>query len=284
MGETSSIDVFELLGQEARVEILRALLAARRDSADPYLSFTELKDATGIDDTGRFNYHLNQLLDTLVVGTDEGYRLSSFGFRLFARLSAGLSDPAPDVDPVSLSGDCPECGAALQAVPEGNQFQLVCVEGHTLNEGLLGSPRAVANRSSEAAAETLALINTQATELGVSGICPSCHGRTEGGIEHVDGFGYRYRAPCSDCGNQFATTVGDCVATHPAVVSFLAERGVDARREATWTLPFRLPGGETVVSEEPLRLRVTVGEEVEGSLELVVDRSGSAVSVDGEPT
>jgi hypothetical protein len=283
MSEPSSLDVLELLGQETRVDVLRALLAARRESSEPSLSFTELKDAAGVEDTGRFNYHLNQLRGTFVVEDDEGYRLSSFGFRLFARLSAGLSDPDPDVDPVSLSGDCPECGAALQAAPEGNQFQLICVEGHTLNEELLGTPRAVADRDPEAAAETLALINTQATELGVSGICPSCHGRTEGGIEHVEGHGYRYRAPCSDCGNRFATTVGDCVATHPAVVAFLAEHGVDARREATWTLPFRLPGGETVVSEEPLRLRVTAGEGFEDSLELVVDRSGSVVSVDGEP-
>jgi hypothetical protein len=280
MGETSSLDVFELLGQETRVEILRALLAARRDSADPYLSFTELKDAAGVRDTGRFNYHLNQLLGTLVVDTEDGYRLSSFGFRLFARLSAGLSDPDPEIEPVPLPGRCPECDANLEAAADGNQFTLVCVDGHTLNEGLLGNPRVVADRSPEAAAETLALINTQATELGVSGVCPSCHGRTEGGIEHFDGHGYRYRAPCSDCGNQFATTVGDCVATPPAVVSFPAEHGVDARREATWTLPFRLPGSETVVSEEPLRMRVTVGDGFEDSLELVVDRSGSVVSVD----
>lgn len=282
MGETSSADVFELLGQETRLSILRALLAARRDSDDPHLSFTELKDAAGVRDTGRFNYHLGELLGTLVVDTEDGYRLSSFGFRLFARLSAGLSDPDPDIEPVPLPGHCPECGADLEAAAEGNQFQLVCVEGHTLNEGLLGSPRAVANRSPEAAAETLALVNTQATELGVSGVCPSCHGRTEGGIEHVEGYGYRYRAPCSDCGNQFATTVGDCVATHPEVVSFLAEHGVDARREATWTLPFRLPDTETVVSEDPLRLRVTVGREFDESLDLVVDQSGSVVSVDGE--
>lgn len=282
MGETSSIDVFELLGDETRVEILRALLEARRNSADPTLSFTELKDAAGVRDTGRFNYHLNQLLDTLVVDAEAGYRLSSFGFRLFARLSAGLSDPDPEIDPVPLPGDCPECGADLRAAAEGNQFQLVCVDGHTLNEGLLGNPRTVAERSPEAAAETLATINTQATELGVSGICPSCHGRTEGGIEWFEEHGYRYRAPCSDCGNQFATTVGDCVATHPEVVSFLAEFGVDARRETTWTLPFRLPGGETVVSEEPLRLRVTVGEQFEESLDIVVDRSGSVVSVDGD--
>ena len=283
MGETSSVDVFELLGDETRVEILRALLAARRDSADPHLSFTELKDAAGVRDTGRFNYHLNQLLGTLVVDTEEGYRLSSFGFRLFARLSAGLSEPDPGIEPVPLPGDCPECGAALRAAPDGNQFQLVCVEDHTLNEGLLGTPRAVADRDPETAATALATINTQATELGVSGICPSCHGRTEGGIEWFEAHGYRYRAPCTDCGNQFATTVGDCVATHPEVVSFLADHGVDARREATWTLPFRLPDAESVVSEEPLRLRVTVGEGFDGSLDIVVDRSGSVVSIDGEP-
>jgi len=227
---------------------------------------------------------LNQLLGTLVVDTEERYRLSPFGFRLFARLSARLSDRDPEVEAVALPGRCPECGADLRAAAEGNQFQLVCADGHTLNEGLLGTPRVVADRSPETAAETLALVNTQATELGVSGICPSCYGRTTGGIERVDGFGYRYRAPCSDCGNRFATTVGDCVGTHPEVMSFLAERGIDARSEATWTLPFRLPDSETVVSEEPLWLRVTVGEEFEESLDPMPDRSSSVVSIEGRPS
>jgi hypothetical protein len=279
MDETSSVDVFELLGQEVRVEILRALLAARRGSADPFLSFTELKDAVGVRDAGRFNYHLNQLLGTLVTDAEEGYRLSSFGFRLFAPLSAGLSEPDPDIDAVPLPGSCPECGADIRAKLHGNAFRLVCEADHVLNRGLLGHPQAVAERSTEAAARTLALLNTQAIELGVSGICPVCHGRTEGGIERTEE-GCRYRAPCSDCGNQFMTTVGDCVATHPEVVSFLADRGIDARREATWTLPFRLRDTETVVSDDPLRVRVTVGREFDESLELTLDRSGAVVEVD----
>lgn len=279
----SSLDVFELLGEEARLAILRALLAARRESTDPYLSFTELRDAAGIRDSGRFNYHLGELLGSLVVEREAGYRLSAFGFRLLAPLSGGLSEPEPAVDPVPLPGTCPECGEDIRAVPEGNAFRLDCVDGHTMNHGLIGHPKGVADRPPAAAADALALLNTQATELGVSGVCPTCHGRTEGRIEEVAPDEYRYRAPCSDCGNQFATTVGDCVATHPEVVSFLAERDVDARHEATWTLPFRHPDAETLVSEDPLRLRVTVGEEFEDSLDLLLDRSGAVVAVEGEP-
>lgn len=278
----SSLDVFELLGEEARLAILRALLAARRESADPYLSFTELRDAAGIRDSGRFNYHLGELLDSLVVQHEAGYRLSAFGFRLLAPLSGGLSEPEPSVDAVPLPGTCPECGEDIRAVPEGNAFRLDCVDDHTINHGLIGHPKGLADRPPAAAADALALLNTQATELGVSGVCPTCHGRTEGRIEEVAPDTYRYRAPCSDCGNQFATTVGDCVATHPEVVSFLAERGVNARNEATWTLPFRHPDAETVVSEDPLRFRVTVDKKFEGSLDLLLDQSGSVVAVDGE--
>lgn len=279
----SSLDVFELLGQETRLAILRALLAARRDSTDPYLSFTELKDAAEVRDTGRFNYHLGELLGSLVVDTKEGYRLSAFGFRLFARLSAGLSEPNPSTETVELPGDCPDCGAQIRAEADGNAFRLVCDSGHTLNHGMRGHPDAVADRSPEQAAETLGLLNAQARELGVSGVCPVCHGRTAGGIERKHDGNWYYWAPCSDCGNQFATAVGDCVATHPEVVAFLAERGVDVRTELPWTLPFRHPGAETVISEDPLRLRVTVGAEMPDSLPIVVDRSGSVVSVDGEP-
>ncbi|WP_327051139.1 DUF7351 domain-containing protein [Halomicrococcus gelatinilyticus] len=277
-----STDLFELVGQEARMAILRALLSARRESDDPHHSFTELKEAAGIEDTGRFNYHLGRLVGTVVAKTDDGYRLSRYGFRVLAPMTAGLYDPDTTVDGIELPGTCHECGGSLRVESEENSLRVVCRAGHTVNEGIFGHADVVADQSPEEAAATLGLVNTQATEPGVSGVCPKCHRRREGEIEWLDrGDCYVYRAPCDGCGSRFMATVGSCVATHPTVACFLADRGVDVRRRVPWTLPFRQAGAETVVSEDPLRLRVAVGTDVaDDPLQVTVDREGSVVGVD----
>jgi hypothetical protein len=278
---SSPADLFHLVGQPARTAILRALLERRRDAEDPTLSFTDLRHAAGIDDNGRFNYHLGELVGSLVAKTDDGYRLSGFGFRLLAPMAGGAYDPGADPAPLPVPGECHDCGAALTVRPDEGVLQVVCDEGHVVNHGLVGYPGVVTDRDPGDAATALALLSAGSTELGVAGVCPLCHGHTDGELveDPTDG-GYAYLAPCEACGNQFATTAGGCVATHPAVVSLFDDHGVDVRERVPWTLPFRRLGAGTVVAEDPLRLRVTVGEELDESLSVVLARDGSVASLD----
>lgn len=282
MSETSPSDLFELVGQEARMAIVRTLLAERREADDPHLSFTELKNATGIEDTGRFNYHLGKLVGTVVMKTDGGYRLSRFGFRVLGPMNGGMYETNPSIKNIEVPGSCHECGESLKLDLDGAVLQVVCTSGHMINRGLIGYPDALTNRTSEEAVQMLGIVNMQAMELGVSGVCPLCHGRTKGGIEWDDeGEYYAYRAPCEDCGNQFWTSVGSCVTTHPAVVEFFADQDIDIRQVVPWSLSFRQLGAEEVVSEVPLRLRVRIGEsEATESLDVVIDKTGSIVSTD----
>lgn len=296
-GESAPSDVFEAVAHPDRLSILRVLLDVQRSADERRVGFTDLRDRAGIDDTGRFNYHLDRLRDAYVTGTDEGYRLSSFGFRVLAPMAAGRYDPDRSPDSIDAPGECYQCGSDLEIRYRENTWQVVCTDGHTVNYGLVGYPAIAADRTPEEAVAALGHLNAQALELGVAGTCPTCHGRLDGRIvsaDEVDAVdvradgpgGHVYRAPCERCGNQFMTSVGGCVATHPRVVRFLADRGVDVRRAAPWTLPFRHPGAETVVSEDPLRLRVAVGEGVGddgASLPVVVDREGAVVAVEREP-
>jgi hypothetical protein len=277
---SSPADLFHLIGQPARTAILQALLEQRRDADDPTLSFTDLRRAAGIADNGRFNYHLGELVGSLVVRTDDGYRLSSFGFQLIAPLAGGAYDPDADPAPLSVPGDCHNCGAALTVRPEEGVLLVVCEDGHVINHGLVGHPGVVSDREPDDAATALALLSTTTTELGVAGVCPLCHGHTDGEfVEGPDG-GYAYLAPCADCGNQFATSVGGCVASHPAVVSLFDDHGIHVRRRVPWTLPFRQRGAETVLTEEPLRLELAVGVNLNESLTVTLARDGSVTSVD----
>lgn len=67
-------EAFAALGNETRMAILQALW----DSRDP-LSFSDLRDAIGIQDPGRFHYHLSHLTDHFVRKSGKGYVLRAAG-------------------------------------------------------------------------------------------------------------------------------------------------------------------------------------------------------------
>lgn len=55
-------DAFQLLANETRIEILLALWTRPTWEA----TFTELKNAVGMRDSGQFQYHLNKLAGTFI--------------------------------------------------------------------------------------------------------------------------------------------------------------------------------------------------------------------------
>jgi hypothetical protein len=77
---------FAVLGNEIRLDIVRVLWNS--DAACEYhdvsdtaetISFSELRRRVDIDDNGKFNYHLSQLVPHFIRKTADGYRLSSAG-------------------------------------------------------------------------------------------------------------------------------------------------------------------------------------------------------------
>lgn len=67
----SPTDVFELLADETRFEILRALWGMDQEP----LSYTAIRRRANVDDSSRFNYHLKRLTGTLVTDLEDGYRV-----------------------------------------------------------------------------------------------------------------------------------------------------------------------------------------------------------------
>lgn len=92
-------DALSALANEIRVRILRALAEA----GEP-LSFTELREAVDVRDTGKFNYHLTKLCEYFVRETDGGYELGHAGDRV---VTASQHATVEDPEPVE---ECPVCG------------------------------------------------------------------------------------------------------------------------------------------------------------------------------
>lgn len=94
-------DPLAALADETRLDILRTLA-----EADGPLTFTELHDRTEIRDSGRFSYHLRQLVEFFVRDTEEGYELGHASERVLTGREATVAD-ADSERPV---GSCPVCG------------------------------------------------------------------------------------------------------------------------------------------------------------------------------
>lgn len=80
-------DSLATLASPVRLSVLAAL-----DREGP-LSYTALRAAAGVEDKGRFNYHLRRL-DGLVAAEDGTYRLSERGERVVRALDDDALSPA----------------------------------------------------------------------------------------------------------------------------------------------------------------------------------------------
>ncbi len=278
-------DALELLSHETRVAILRALVEASREHPrDPTLAFTNLRDAAGIDDTGRFNYHLNQLLGEYVVRED-GYRLSAFGRRVVGPMLAGAygTDDASAPAPIPTEAACPACGDSLALRYADGTFDLACDANHVVLGGLSTYPSVVEGRSPAAARRLLGRLARQSIELAVEGVCPVCYAHAEttvtGDVVPYAG-DHLFVGQCTTCGNRPALSVACCALPHPRVREFYLDRGVDLRQTPPWRVASLMPGGEDRVGDDPLRLRTTLSCDGD-HLDVVVDGDGAVVAVEG---
>lgn len=128
---------FALLGDPTRLEIVTALHAA----ADTPVEFSELYDRVDVGDTGRFNYHRDELVPHFVRRTDAGYELTAAGERVARAVAAGTYTDDPVVDARPIDGDCRECGAeTLVAGYRDERFRIECRDCGSLLLGVQVPP------------------------------------------------------------------------------------------------------------------------------------------------
>lgn len=96
-----------MLGEETWVRILWVLAEA----GEP-MSFSELRRAVGVEDAGRFTYHLSRVCEHFVREVGSGYDLDRAGARLVTAANVeltGREQVAEAVDP-GTEESCPLCG------------------------------------------------------------------------------------------------------------------------------------------------------------------------------
>ncbi|MFB6135238.1 MAG: hypothetical protein ABEJ04_00585 [Halobacteriaceae archaeon] len=279
----SAADAFALLGDETRVAIVLSL-GDVGGAAGEALSFSELRDAVGARDSGRFNYHLDRLVGTFVEDAGEGYRLTYAGFLLYQAATRGTVGDLALPDRLETSVACPTCEGDLAAVPHSNGFlSVACGDCDRVLYRSGFPPRGVAVRDGDALLAAVDAWMRERLSLFDRGLCYGCSGRVTRALltdaasfppavrDREETFAFVHYV-CRGCGLSPVVDVATVALFRPATVAFLHERGVDARELPFWEFDRR---ATTEVGDGRATLTVEEGGD---ALELVFDADGEVAS------
>lgn len=290
-------EVFAILGNATRVEILQALWdqfeSGPRTNALPY---SVLFDRIDITDSGNFSYHLEKLTGPFVRRTDSGYALKQTGINVVRAVVAGTVTTDPSFGPTPIDIDCPICNGAVEVAYDDELLTASCTECGGLLDwddaagflfGGLVPPAVMDQRPVEAAFRAgVTFVMYQIAALH-AGVCPHCGGipdqRLEVCSDHRPGEGAHcphcdrlHRAEawmgCGTCKWSVFPPATVAVLTEPVVTAFFHDRGIE-HRFATWEgIARSFDIDEELRSQDPLRLGFRVpakGDE----FEIVIDEN-----------
>lgn len=286
-----------MLADSTRVEILQTLAHRAGGPGGEPLGFAKLRRAVGVEDSGRFNYHLDKLEGVFVRKEDAGYLPTWPGLRVATLVSSGTLNASA----TSLSGEvpsiCPDCDEPSRLQYEDGVVSITCpTTDHDIQYSWPFPPSAVAGRSADAVFDAVALDIQQEMEQSRTGSCPFCRSGVEWTVpfdgseldlgldEHT-----LVEVSCPTCWFEEVFPIEFALIGHPAVLAFVRRAGGDARR-----LPFvhgtTLTASVAVTANDPTRLTVqlayddkTLAVTVDDTLTVcgpaVIDPDGEAIEI-----
>lgn len=281
LGEVSPDEAFAILGNETRIEILRALWEEQGPS-----SFADLRRRVAPADTGNFSYHLGKLTEHFVRKTDEGYALRFAGEQVVRAVLTGTITADPTVPPAVTDERCVYCGNPVEMQYEGEVISVRCsacggVIGRDYPDGTYlhyeFPPAGLIDRSREAAIDAAHIFYDSKFAPMAKAVCPECAGPIDVTHEVCDDHAVgesglcavcctRYEVwsnyECAHCRYRRRTVMWFAALNHPGVIAFFYEHGLDEKvpiRKLTWeNARFVRDIAGTVVETDPYRFRVTV--------------------------
>lgn len=280
---------FAVLADASRIEILRALWKAEGQRA----TFSELRAAVGMDDSGKFNYHLGKLTDRFVRKTEEGYELRTAGRHVVGSLLSRAYTMEGAIEPIGLEDPCPLCGEDLTFNYQDERVHIDC-GGCAFEAAFPVPPGTFAGASIDEFPELADRYVTTLLSQARNGFCSACEGRVRPTLSEKD---RTETSPedenlamvtydCGRCGSSTQIDLATVLLDHPTVVSFHHDHGIDVRTIRLWQLGSRTGVPQSAVPEDDAvgaRLTYTIdGDRLTLALAddlsvISADRSGSGL-------
>jgi len=281
--QTDPADAFAALADATRVQILRALWEAD----DKRATFSELREAVGMRDSGQFNYHLDKLAGQFLRKTDDGYELALAGRHVVGSLLEGAYASTDPIDPIALDEPCPFCDGARTFHYEDEEVRIECEACPAVAYFDVAPGVFAGYDRSEYPIVARRYLRVMLHEAS-NGLCPVCEGRFEPTVEKDAGRGEdtdvdlfpMARYECVRCGEEMRTDLGTALLFEPEVIAFYTNHGVDIRDQPLAAL-IATDDEVRVEQTDPLCVAVTYTCR-DDQLQLVVDDSLTVQQVDGE--
>ncbi|ELY58768.1 winged helix-turn-helix domain-containing protein [Natronolimnohabitans innermongolicus] len=269
-------EAFSLLGHEIRLEILLALLEDWVAIYTEPKSYAELMDAVGVRDSGKFNYHLEQLRGVYVRQVEDGYVPTASATALYRAVLAHRPTETFELESTPIDADCPVCGKTATLRYERGFVSIDCATCEEWVGFTYSLPqRAFDGRDVDAVLEVLDARVRH--DLGVArrGQCPDCGGATtvDPRLEAV-GDAHWVELACETCSLVVGIDLPSAMLTDDRVAAAFREVSLDPERYL-WELP---AGTTRLESREPTRLAVDL-EGDGGTVTIVVDEALALESV-----
>lgn len=278
-GEMLPAEAFSLLGNDTRVNILQALLDQNADK-DP-VTFTQLFEAVEIEDSANFNYHLQKLTGHFIRQTDDGYEFRHPGRKVVSSIFAGTLNKSVQSGSFPVNGPCHTCDGGLRGWYADEILTIACVECPQVLVRYPFPPGGIDQREPEELLQAFHHYVRHHYCMAADGVCPECTGPVETEPvyepEQGDSFDVTVKHTCQRCGYNLQSSVGVSLLDNAEVIMFHSEHGIDLSTEPFWHFEWCVSDNHTtVISEEPLRLHISI--QCEGDeLQVVLDDSLSVV-------
>ena len=278
-GDRASIrEAFSLLAHDIRLDIVLALLENWAAVYTEPQSYSDLMDAVGMRDSGKFNYHLDKLRGVYVEQVEDGYVPTASAVALYRTVLAHRPTETT-TEAGELDEPCPHCGGTLVEQYERSFFTLDCTDCDSWELLTYVFPRnGLRDRTGR---ERYRAVESRAdyhTGLARTGQCPFCAGPVTFHFdpEDVEGTPPLVGMTCDICTWHVGVTLLTPLRFVPRVAAALLDLGIEPPViEADTVVEM---AGE-IRSQEPFRVALEV--ETEGGTATVVADDDLAVqSVD----
>ena len=281
-------EAFSTLADATRIEILRALWEADGQTA----SFSDLREAVGVRDSGKFNYHLGKLTGRFVEKSDEGYTLRTAGQNIVGSLLAGSYTVEAAIDPIELEESCPLCSGALTFDYVDERGAIDC-ESCPFTTSFPIPPGSFADCPVEQFPQVADRYLKTLLIQSRNGFCAACEGRVDPRIGTFDELASIDSPPefdenvlvvydCDRCGAGTQVNLATIMLEHPVVAGFHYEYGIDVTTIPVWRLGTVDEEPESVLLEDGSLASVTYAVD-DGRIAVTVDESLEVVDVDRHP-
>lgn len=246
--ERTPEDVFGLLADDIRLDILRTVALAQQEEQETgiaALSFSDIYDRVDVDNTSKLSYHLGELTGAFLRKHEGDYAFTHAGEQLVRFILAENYRSPEDFGTIETEGQCLYCGeTALQATLHEQYFFIRCSECNRPAFSYRVRPAQVQARTDSDLIESV--IWEQAGDFVKmrQDVCPDCAGDLETEVIDAENesvpdsvpVSFATRSECQQCLRFMSVPLTHAAAYHPESVAFHWEHGVDIMGTGMWEL------------------------------------------------